>query len=74
MAYWKNFQISNSKALYVTTYVKKNNKLDNGTSAESFLVQPLWSNASFKFKGTASYFENWDKSGLFKTFLVKMDY
>ena len=64
MAYWKNFQISISKPLYVITYVKKKlKKLDDSNSAESFLVQPLWSNTSFKYKGKSLYFENWVKSG-----------
>ena len=30
---------------------KKIKKLDDSNSAESFLVQPLWSNTNFKFKG-----------------------
>ena len=29
---------------------KRNNKLDDSNSAELFLVQPLWSNTSFKAK------------------------
>ena len=65
MAYWKNFQISISTPLYGLTYVKKKiKKLDDSNSAESFRVQPLWSNTNFKFKGKTLYFENWVKSGL----------
>ena len=33
-------------------------------TAESILVQRLWSNTSFKFKGKTVYFEKWVKSGL----------
>ena len=39
-------------------------QLDDSNSAESFLVQPLWSNTNFKFKGKTLYFEKWVKSGL----------
>ena len=43
---------------------KKFKKLDDSNSTESLLVQPLWTNTNFKFKGKTLYFENWVKSGL----------
>ena len=43
---------------------KKINKIYDSNSTESFLLQPIWLNTRFKFKGKTLYFENWVKSGI----------